>query len=85
MIDAAVIEREALKLDLKSRGRLVSLLLRSLENNSEEDEQLSQKEIDELWLVEIERRRSEMDSEEVVGIPLDKVLSELRDLRATLK
>jgi hypothetical protein len=39
---------------------------------------LAEAEIEELWLVEAERREKEWDAGEVVGIPADQVLRELR-------
>jgi putative addiction module component (TIGR02574 family) len=65
------LENEALRLDPRSRARLAERLLGSLDD-------LAESEIEELWLDEAERREREWDAGEVVGIPADQVLRELR-------
>jgi putative addiction module component (TIGR02574 family) len=65
------LENEALRLDPRSRARLAERLLGSLDD-------LAESEIEELWLDEAERREKEWDAGEVVGIPADQVLRELR-------
>ena len=77
MIDAAIIERQALSLDIKERGRLASVLLKSLD---EPENELSPAEWERLWAKECQRRVAEMESGEVVCIPWKDVLAEARTL-----
>jgi broad specificity phosphatase PhoE len=65
------LENEALRLDPRSRARLAERLLGSLED-------LSEGEIEKLWLDEAERREREWDAGKVEEIPADQVLRELR-------
>ena len=65
------LENEVLKLAPRGRARLVEVLLRSLE-------ELSQEEIETLWLDEAERRERVWDAGEVEGIPAEQVMRELR-------
>ncbi len=67
------IEQEALGLDLKGRARLASILLRSLDDISEE-------ECEKLWAEEASSRLSEMDRGQVAGVPFEKAVSEAREL-----
>jgi putative addiction module component (TIGR02574 family) len=64
------LENEALRLDARSRARLAERLLGSLDD-------LSEAEIEELWLDEAKRREREWDAGEVEGIPAEQVLREL--------
>ena len=57
MIDFATIEKQALSMDRGSRGRLVSTLLRSLDETDQET--ISPDKIEKLWLQEIQRRDKE--------------------------
>ena len=75
MIDAAIIERQALSLDIKERGRLASVLLKSLD---EPENELSPAEWERLWAKECQRRVAEMESGEVEGIPGEVVFDRLR-------
>lgn len=50
MMDADVIEKEALKLDLQSRGRLASRLLRSLDDVSTLENEASWAEEAKSWI-----------------------------------
>ncbi len=79
MMDVVALEREVLSLDFRGRGRLASLLLRSLDDD-EKDASLSEEEIEKLWLDECERRDFEMDEDPSVIIPGDEVLREMREL-----
>ena len=65
------LENEALRLDPRSRARLAERLLGSLDD-------LSEAEIQALWLDEAERRERAWDAGEVEGIPAEQVLRELR-------
>jgi hypothetical protein len=65
------IESAALRLDLKSRARLATLLLDSLDK-------LSQEEIEALWLEEAVRRKRAVDAGLVKTIPLSRVMRRLR-------
>jgi len=73
-MDPSKIEREALDLDLKSRARLAVKLLESLDN-------VSEKENEQLWTEESERRALEIESGTADTIPLEDVI---RDARSTL-
>ena len=59
---------EALKLDVRSRAELAKRLLESLE-------ELSEAEIDALWLEEAERRDQAMDEGSLPSIPAEEVFS----------
>ena len=65
------LESEVLKLDPPSRARLAEVLLRSLD-------ELSEEEIEASWLDEAERRERAWDAGEVEGIPAEQVMRELR-------
>jgi len=65
------LENEALRLDPRSRARLAERLLGSLDD-------LTEAEIEALWLDEAERRERAWDAGEVRGMPADEVLRELR-------
>lgn len=78
MIDVATLEKQALSLDIKERGRLASVLIRSLDDD-EGDDRLSEEEIEKLWLNEAIRRNKEMDEDPSIGRPMEEVM---RDLRA---
>lgn len=68
---------EALRLTPAERATLAQLLLDSLDDGEEFDE-----DIDEAWAVEVDRRIAELDSGEVKGIPIAEALAQVR---ATLK
>jgi hypothetical protein len=68
------IEAEALQLAQKDRARLAHQLLLSLETAEVE----SQAEVEKAWIEEALRRRAEMVSGEVEGIPAEEVFRELR-------
>lgn len=70
------IEAEALQLDERDRARLVQRLLLSLEPAVED-----KAEIEKAWIEEALRRRAEMESGEVEGIPAEEVFRELRAKR----
>ena len=67
------IEKDALRLTAEERARLVVRLLESLEQTTEQPE-----EIDKLWLAVAERRFQELRDGVVEGIPAKKVFAELR-------
>ena len=69
------LENEALRLDPRSRARLAERLLGSLDD-------LTEAEIEALWLDEAERRERAWDAGEVLGMPADEVLRELRSAAA---
>lgn len=77
-MDLATLEREALNLDIKSRGHLASVLLRSLDE-TDETEDLSEEEIEKLWLVEVERRSREMDEDPSLAVPYEDMMKRLRE------
>jgi hypothetical protein len=78
-MDVATLEKEALKLDRRSRKDLVSKLFRSLDESAEDDA-LSADEIEEMWLREVERRNKEIDADPSILIPGENVMREMRDL-----
>lgn len=67
------IEAEALELDEKDRARLAHSLLLSLEPVLEDEA-----EVEKAWIEEALRRRAELVSGEVEGIPTEEVFRELR-------
>ena len=68
------LKREALRLDPSSRAGLARDILHSLDD-------LSQTEVERLWLEEAVRRDEEMASGRVQPIPMDEVFAELRASR----
>lgn len=69
------LKREALRLDAATRAELARDLLVSLDD-------LSEAEVERLWLEEAVRRDEEMASGKVTPIPMDEVFAELRATRA---
>jgi hypothetical protein len=69
------LKREALQLDPSTRAGLARDLLVSLDD-------LSEAEVERLWLEEAVRRDEEMASGTVKAIPMDEVFAELRATRA---
>jgi putative addiction module component (TIGR02574 family) len=67
------LEKEALKLSPDERARLAQTLLLSLDD-------LSEKEVEEAWLVEIQRRARQIDRGEVQPIPSEEVMRKARAL-----
>jgi putative addiction module component (TIGR02574 family) len=65
------LENEALKLALPARARLAEVLLRSLD-------EMSEGEVEELWLDEADRRERAWDAGGVEVIPAEQVMRELR-------
>jgi putative addiction module component (TIGR02574 family) len=65
------LEVEALNLPREERARLLEVLLRSLEDESE---------IEEAWLAEIGRRSAELDSGEIEADPADAVFRQIETL-----
>ncbi len=68
------IKADALQLSQEARAYLVRELLASLEEMSED-------EIEKLWLDEAIRRDEELDKEKAQAYPVDKVLSRARARR----
>ncbi len=58
------LEQEALKLSPSQRARLAKLLIASLDDGAESDQE---------WLAEAQRRDEELDSGEVAGTPAEVV------------
>ena len=69
------LKREALRLDAATRAELARDLLVSLDD-------LSEAEVERLWLEEAVRRDEEMASGKVKPIPMDEVFAALRATRA---
>lgn len=78
-MDIVTLEHEVLSLDRQTRGQLVTKLLRSLDEDVDNDV-FPEKEINDLWLRELERRSKEIEDDPSVLIPGDKVMRELREL-----
>jgi putative addiction module component (TIGR02574 family) len=72
----AEIEDDVLRLPAEDRARLALRLLASLEETVESPE-----EIEQLWIVEAERRFRELRDGVVQGIPARQVFAELRAKR----
>jgi len=68
------LKREALQLDPSTRASLARDLLVCLDD-------LSEAEVERLWLEEAVRRDEEMASGKVQPIPMDEVFAELRSAR----
>jgi putative addiction module component (TIGR02574 family) len=75
MSDPREIESEALQLPPKERARLAQRLLASLDTESDRD-------AEQVWLQEAERRLDELESGKVIGIPAEQVF---RRARSTLR
>ncbi len=65
------LKNEVLQLDPPTRAWLAEVLLRSLD-------ELSEREVEALWLDEAKRRERAWDAGEVEGIPAEQVMRELR-------
>ena len=78
MIDFTTLEQQVLGLDRRSRGRLVSALIRSLDELEESLSPDEQEEIDKLWLIEVQRRDKECDEDPSVLIPFEDVMRDIR-------
>jgi len=65
------IEREMLRLEPEARAKLVHSLVKSLGN-------LSEAELESLWLDEAERRDAELESGSVEAVPGDDVFKRIR-------
>ncbi|MBA2409802.1 MAG: addiction module protein [Gammaproteobacteria bacterium] len=72
-MDSEKIEREALHLSASDRAKLAQKLLLSLD-------ELSESELDQLWLDEAERRAREIDEGIVQLVPGDEVSRKARTL-----
>jgi putative addiction module component (TIGR02574 family) len=68
---ARKIEAQALQLPPKERARLAQRLIASLDPESERD-------AEQVWLEEAERRLDEIESGKVAGIPAEQVLEKAR-------
>jgi putative addiction module component (TIGR02574 family) len=75
MSDPREIESEALQLPPRERARLAQRLLASLDTESDRD-------AEQIWLQEAERRLDELESGKVIGIPAEQVF---RRARSTLR
>jgi putative addiction module component (TIGR02574 family) len=69
------LKREALQLDPSTRASLAHDILVSLDDLSEAD-------VEQLWLEEADRRDAELASGAVTAIPMDEVFAEARASRA---
>lgn len=78
-MNLATLEKEALRLNRRSRKDLAHKLLRSLDKDIEEQTSFDE-DISEEWLREIERRNKEIDENPSIMIPGEKVMQEMRDL-----
>lgn len=66
------IEKELLRLEPEARAKLVHSLVKSLGN-------LSETELNSLWLDEAERRNAELESGAVEAVSGDEVLNRIRN------
>ena len=64
------LEREAIKLPLADRARLITSLIASLDSADEGD-------VEAAWVEEVERRIAELDSGAVEAIPWEEVKAKL--------
>jgi putative addiction module component (TIGR02574 family) len=71
MGDPREIESEALQLPPKERARLAQRLLASLDETADRD-------AEQVWLQEAERRLDELESGKVTGIPAEQVFKRAR-------
>ena len=76
MSDPREIESEALQLPPRERARLAQRLLASLDTESHD------RDAEQIWLQEAERRLDELESGKVIGIPAEQVF---RRARSTLR
>ena len=67
------IEAKIKKLDLKDRAALAKWIVESLDD-------LSEAEVEALWVEEAERRLDEMERGQVTEIPAEEVLRRVRDV-----
>jgi len=65
-MDLKTLEKQALRLSAEDRAALAQKLLLSLED-------LPASELDEMWLLEAERRARQLDRGEVQPVPADEV------------
>lgn len=65
------LESKALKLPPKERARLAERLISSLDQETDPD-------AERLWLQEAERRLDGLESENVAGVPADRVFEKAR-------
>ena len=77
MIDAATIEKEALGLDVKARGRLFARLLESL-GIRDGIEPLYEGHFDPRLWEKLERRSREWDDDPNIGRPADEAIVDIR-------
>jgi putative addiction module component (TIGR02574 family) len=68
---AREVESKALQLPPKERARLAQRLIASLDPESDRD-------AEQVWLQEAERRLDELESGKVAGIPAEQVLKKAR-------
>ena len=71
MGDPREIESKALQLPPKERAQLAQRLISSLDPGSDRD-------AEQVWLEEAERRLDELESGKVTGIPAEQVLDKVR-------
>jgi putative addiction module component (TIGR02574 family) len=72
-MDSQAVEHEALRLPLEDRAKLAQKLLLSLET-------LSEVELEEVWLIEADRRARELDLGEAEPISAEEVRRKARAL-----
>ena len=72
-MDPKAIEQEALRLSLEDRAQLAQKLLLSLAT-------VSEKERDDVWLTEANRRARGLDRGEIQPVPVDEVRRKARTL-----
>ncbi len=70
------LEAAVMMLDQKERAQLAHSLLKSLNDSDAED--LSEQEIEEMWIDEALRRDAELEAGKAKEYPLEEVLREIR-------
>jgi putative addiction module component (TIGR02574 family) len=70
------IRRDAMQLDVEERGALADCLAESFLTDEE-------REIQEEWIVEVERRLADYDAGRSKSVPFDEVMQKLREKYAT--
>jgi Putative addiction module component len=80
-MDPSQLRDEALRLPLKARARLVDELLRSLDDDGPDDDEIDQTEHAAAWSSEVAERLREVDAGEVQTVPWSEARKRLRRRR----
>ena len=74
-LSIAELEAEIAQLSMEDKERLISLLIRSLEAEVEEDPQI----VEAAWQQEVERRSRQIEEGKVKLVPADEALARIRN------